>query len=188
MKRSGAFYAGLLLAQLLLRSGTAQVIRDGDCVVDAEILSLPTCALESNNGSLYVKRKFLPLFFADKSQHLAWRSLPADGWAYFDRKGLVLVKNVATMDNGPDEIHQGLVRVTRNGKWGLANLHGSFVVPFTYDGMLGYEPGHGWRACSGCRTVRDGEYSFFQGGTWIQLNRSGKVAGPAKEPQSPPDE
>ena len=160
----------------MLGLSQGQVFRDSNCVVDAEIWSLPACALETRDGRLYLKGQFLPLYHFEKPYGLAWSHLPQDGWAYFNRQGLVVVKNVATMDNGPDEFHSGLVRVTQGGKWGLANSKGTFIVPLAYDGILGYKPGFGWKACIGCRTISDGEYHRFDGGKWIQISPLGKIA------------
>ena len=85
-----------------------------------------------------------------------------------------MVRNVATMDNFANAFHYGLVRVSNGGKWGLADMHGRLVVSLRYDGMLDYQPGEGWKACLGCRSVSDGEHSGFDGGHWISLDRYGK--------------
>jgi hypothetical protein len=53
------------------------------------------------------------------------------GWIYVDRTGRVLARNVAAMDNGADGFHTGLVRVTRDGKWGLATTRGRLAVPMS---------------------------------------------------------
>lgn len=111
-----------------------EVIRHDGCVVDSEIWSLPKCALEFRNGRLYVSRLYLPLYFSPaETPHdrkgadgmgFAWTRLPEGDWAYFDRTGRVAVRYVAMMDNGPSAFHNGLVRVTRDKKWGLADSHG----------------------------------------------------------------
>jgi hypothetical protein len=164
----------------------SQVVRRGDCVVDAEVLLLPKCALETRDGHLYIFKEFLPLLFSTGKGRLASAALPEDGWAYFDRRGLIVVRNVANFDNGPSPFHHGLVRVNREGKWGLADSNGPFVVPLMYDGMLEYEePNRGWKVCTGCRSVSAGEYGWFEGGDWYWLDRHGKVAGKAENPMKP---
>jgi hypothetical protein len=172
-----------LVAFLFSRLACTQVIQDGNCTVDSEFWSLPQCALEIHSGELYVARAYLPLFFSSagkalqygSSENLAWTHLPQDGWAYFDRTGLVVVRNVATMDNAPNAFHYGLVRVTKDKKWGLADMHGRVIVPFAYDGMLDYREGTGWPACTGCKYVQQGEYGSFHSGKWISLDRHGKA-------------
>jgi len=144
-----------------LSSGFAQsqVAHRGDCVVDPEVFLLPKCALETRDGHLYIFQEFLPLLFSS-------------------RKG--------NFDNGPSPFHHGLVRVNRAGKWGLADSKGLLVVPLIYDGMLEYdEPNRGWTACRGCRSVSDGEHSWFEGGDWYRLDRRGTVAGKAENPMKP---
>ncbi|MGA2048379.1 MAG: hypothetical protein ABSG96_11840 [Terracidiphilus sp.] len=165
-----------------------QVVHRGDCAVDAEVLLLPKCALETRDGDLYIYKEFLPLFFSSAKDRLASTFLPEFLWAYLDRRGLIVVRNVANFDNGPSPFHHGLVRVNREGKWGLADSKGFFVVPLIYDGMLEYEETHrGWRACIGCRSVSDGEHSWFEGGDWYWLDQRGKVAGKAENPMKPGD-
>jgi len=167
------------------------VIRHGDCVADAELLALPACAFETKNGGLYVARYYLPMFFGSRADaygsplsgtnHFAFTAM-VGGWAYFDRTGRIIVQNVATMDNGPNAFHHGLVRVERNRKWGLADTHGRIETPLTYDGMLDFQEGKGWLACSGCHEETGGEYHWFKGGQWFWLDRKGKVLRAAQEP------
>jgi hypothetical protein len=133
-----------LTVALCIGSSRAQVIRNGDCTVDLEIMQLPACAIETHNGKLFVSKAYLPLFFSSTgtgmqtgtSRNFAWTHIPEEGWAYFNRTGLVVVQNVATMDNGPSEFHHGLVRITKRDKWGLADWQGKLIVPLEYDGIL----------------------------------------------------
>jgi hypothetical protein len=172
----------------------AQVVRYGDCSIDWELLQLPDCALSVKGNQLYVSQEFATDVFLHRVTGVAatpvivsghqWAgtNLPKRGWAYFDRNGLVVVQNVATMDNGPSEFHRGLVRVTREGKWGLAGLNGELVVPMQYDGLLDYKAGYGWLACTECRTVHQGDYSWFSGGNWVAIDHLGKVIGKTNDP------
>ncbi|HTJ30553.1 MAG TPA: WG repeat-containing protein [Acidobacteriaceae bacterium] len=180
----------VLILVLLIRSIPAQVIRSGNCTVDYELLQLPACALETHNGKLYLSKPYLQLFFSPTGKSLATGTpgnlastyLPDEGWAYLDHTGLVVVRNVAVMDNGANAFHYELVRITRSGKWGLADIHGKIVVPFTYDGMLDYQKGQGWPACTGCSYVHQGEYGYFRGGKWVALTRQGKAGLPIDPP------
>jgi hypothetical protein len=142
--------------------------------------------LKTKDGHVYVSKEYLPLFFPSGNARLASAGMPGGGWAYFNRHGLIVVQDVATFDNGASSFHSGLVRVVRNSKWGLANSQGLFVVPLKYDGMLEYEESNkGWRVCTGCREVSDGEHSWSEGGEWHWLDRLGKVAGKALDPRTP---
>ena len=172
----------------------AQIVKYGECAIDLELMTLPGCALESRNGHLYVLRRFAVDVLSSRvsgvaavpvsvgGHRLAWTALPDAGWAYFDRSGLVVVENVATMDNAADEFHNGLVRINVGNKWGLASLHGKVIAPLTFDGVLDVSGDHGWLACKGCRTVNDGEHSWFEGGEWFRLDRKGRVVGTATDP------
>jgi hypothetical protein len=86
------------------------------------------------------------------------------------------------MDNGANEFHHGLVRVTKDNKWGLADIQGRMIVPLTYDGILDYQADAGWLASTGCKDVKQGEYRDFQGGNWLRLDRRGKVRSAADPP------
>lgn len=169
----GKFLA--VIALISAAQARGQVIHAGDCVVDAQVWRLPTCALDMKSGRLYVKHIFLPAVFKETKNRLAWDAMPEGDWAYIDRTGLIRVRNVASLDNGPDPIKYGLVRVSIDGKWGLSNLQGGLIAPLSYDGIMPYQPSVGWKACTGCRTVTQGEYHSFVGGRWVQLDPSGRI-------------
>jgi hypothetical protein len=176
--------------------GLDQTATYGKCSIDLEVPVLPKCALEIRNGQLFVLRKFAEDVFAGRIHGLAANPVRVDKdrlasiwldegkWSYFDPTGRVVVQNVAAFDNAASEFQDGMVPVTKDGKWGLADTKGRFVVPPQYDGMAGWE-GPGWLVCSGCSFVQKGEHSWFSGGHWFQLDAKGRVAGEAKDPSSP---
>jgi hypothetical protein len=149
---------------------------EGACVVDRELLVLPRCALKTRGGQSYVAQPFVRRLFGKTGEKMAAAGTEGEGWIYFDRTGRVLVRNVAMMDNGADGFHHGLVRVTRDGKWGLATTRGRLAVPMEFDGILDpVESDRRWAACKGCRTAGDGEHNWFEGGTWYWIDPQGKV-------------
>jgi hypothetical protein len=79
----------------------------------------------------YVGQRFVRRLFSNTRQKMATAGLEGKGWIYVDRTGRVLARNVAAMDNGADGFHTGLVRVTRDGKWGLATTRGRLAVPMS---------------------------------------------------------
>ncbi len=199
MHFSTAILQAILLVSLS-RSVAAQepkTIRKGDCVVDPQLLSLPACALEVRNHETFVAQVYLPLFFGANADALgsvkkgtngfAYFADAGNGWVYFNRTGRIVVRNVATMDNGPGAFHYGLVRIVRDRKWGLADTRGKIEIPLTYDGMLDYQEGKGWLACSDCHQETDPEeeHHWFKGGHWVWLDRHGNVARPAQPPSTP---
>ncbi|MEP6897882.1 MAG: WG repeat-containing protein [Rhodanobacter sp.] len=171
MNRIAATLYLLLLASPWV--GEAQGVPRDACKVDADLPSVPSCALETRHGQLRVIAKYLQPLVASTDRRLIAVRLPA-GWAYIDRHGRVVVTDVAVMDNGANDFHHGLVRVTHNDKWGLADIHGRLVAPLTYDGMLDYQPGKGWNVCTGCRAASDGEHGWFEGGKWGSLDQRGR--------------
>jgi hypothetical protein len=154
----------------------AQKIEYKGCIVDAEVWKLPACALEKRkDGKLFVEQRYLAPFRFEKPYGYAWSSLPEGDLAYFDRGGEIRVRHVAMFDNGPGPFHHGLVRVEQSGKWGLANANGTLVVPLIYDGILEPSPpSNHWRVCRSCQTKPTGDYSYFDGGTWQDLDQRGR--------------
>jgi hypothetical protein len=156
--------------------------RKAACPIDREEeqIALPPCAVFSQGGRLRVIASHVAVLEFNE-YGLAPIVVPgAGGWSYVNRRGWVIVQNVAMMDNGANDFHHGLVRVRRDDKWGLADTKGKLVVPLRYDGMFDYAPKVGWVACSGCRKAQDkwGEHHWFEGGQWLRLNARGKVIGP----------
>ncbi|WP_158879676.1 WG repeat-containing protein [Rhodanobacter sp. L36] len=168
--------ASLCLLLFLFASPTIAIAQGAPrkaCAVDADLPSVPACALEIRHGQQRVIATYLPPLLASTRHHLIAAFLPT-GWSYINRHGLVVVTHVAVMDNGANDFHYGLVRVTRDGKWGLADTHGRLVVPLKYDGMLDYQSDKGWEVCTGCRAVPDGEHGWFEGGAWQSLDQNGR--------------
>ncbi len=166
------------LIAITVEMANSQVVQYRGCSVDAELLRLPSCAFETRNGHLYISSRYLKLFFVESKEKLESRVMPDGDWAYFNRSGRIVVTNVAPFDNGASYFHFGLVRVVRDGKWGLADEHGTPIVPFVYDGMYEFDDTlHRWKACKGCSEERFGEYSRFKGGQWFWLDERGLSIG-----------
>jgi len=181
--RSGAFQRCLdkLLMATLLLGGVlhAESLTVGGCTVDDEIVQLPRCSLTIEQGQLYLRSEFLKFLFPGRDKHLVGRAVEGEnGYVYFNRCGRAVIRNVAMMDNGADYFQHGIVRVVRDGKWGLANQQGKLIVPLRFDGILpAADNQRRWAACTGCKTVTDawGEHSWFEGGTWFWIDTQGRV-------------
>jgi hypothetical protein len=171
----------LLAASIYQYRVAAQDAHNENCAPDPELIAVPPCAIQHIGGQTRIIQSHLTTRSFNKyGLAPAWIE---GGWTYVNRRGLVVVENVAIMDNWANEFHHGLVRVTHNDKWGLADTHGKQVVPLQYDGALDYEPGIGWLVCKGCvDTPINGEYSWYKGGQWFRLNAQGKLIGPTKSP------
>ncbi len=186
------YFAVLILLGGASTSLKSQLVQVGNCRVDLELMNLPPCAVETRNGRVFIVKEVAEILFTRPSitarrvkvegRSLACVFVPGTGWSYIDRSGQVIVKNVAFFDNGGSPFHNGLVRVKRDEKWGLANAKGLLVVPLEFDGILEFNSGR-WLACKGCKTQRAGEYSFFTGGSWFAIDQHGRVVGKAQEPR-----
>lgn len=166
---------GLALALVFSHFAWGQIIKTPGCSVDLELVKLPSCAIVTKNDHTYISAPFVQPLFQGVNSRLASTLLPDGAWAYLDRSGLVRVTGVAFFDNGASSFHYGLVRIVRNGKYGLANEQG-ILVSRLYDGMLEFAPDHcGWKACDSCHLKKFGEYSSFEGGNWFLLNRHARA-------------
>lgn len=117
----------------------------------------------------------------------AWLFSPGQGWIRVDRKGRVILRDVATLDNGPDPFRNGLVRVRAQGKWGYADETGKLRIAAEYDGALPFVAGKG-KACKGCQEVCANaacEAKSLAGGQWVLLNPRGKVLKTWTDSKSP---
>jgi hypothetical protein len=89
--------------------------------------------------------------------------------------------NIFCFDNGPDDVSEGLFRITDSPnvlhqKIGFAKLTGEIVIPDTLD--FAYPFSEGLSAyCEGCVTKFDkyGEHTYSKGGKWGYINKSGEI-------------
>ena len=100
----------------------------------------------------------------------------AEGWAYIDTEGEVLVRPFV-FDNGPDPFSEGLARFVEDGRYGFFDVRGAVVIPATFDWV---EPFAGGTAafCTGCTKVMYGENWSMEGGEWGHIDRTGAVIAP----------
>ncbi len=78
-------------------------------------------------------------------------------------------------DSGPDEFVEGLARyIGPNGKFGFVDTNLKVVIPATFDFVHPFKNGRA-EFCVGCSQsrVREGEYSFYEGGTWGLIDKKG---------------
>jgi hypothetical protein len=129
--------------------------------------------LERRGSGLVVRRSVLRhLSFIDGLSSVWSKGL---GWMYLNKTGKIIIEGVSAMDNGPDDFHDGLVRVERNGKCGFSNREGKAAIPLIYDGCLNFE-NKAARVCLKCHSECDDKecgHHEFKGGEWICINTSG---------------
>lgn len=146
------------------------------CLFDFERGEVPNCILKSSTGVLSIAPQYLKDLEFD-SHGLAAVKSPTDGWMYVNRKGRVLIRGVAVMDNAADAFHDGLVRVVKDKKYGFANRSGRIVIPPVYDGAMNFENGSA-KICNRCQdkcAEPACEHHFFLGGDWFFINTKGAI-------------
>lgn len=89
-----------------------------------------------------------------------------------NRKENVLFE-VLSMDNGPDYVQEGLLRIRKNDKTGYANMDGKIVIQPLYDLALPFKNESAIVAIGG-RYVQSGEYQNLEGGKWGLIDKKGK--------------
>jgi hypothetical protein len=155
------------------------------CIVeDLDTPAMPKCVIESRHGVMFVPRHYW-MHPAFNQYDLAPFTIQSFGRVYVNRAGRVVIRDVAFMDNAPDEFHHGLVRIERDGKWGYASPTGRIVVPLEYSCALNYKDQHsdvGPLLCVGCRATRQGDHDACSGGKWYRINTKGQLTSTGAQP------
>ncbi|MCE9600003.1 MAG: WG repeat-containing protein, partial [Spirochaetia bacterium] len=114
-------------------------------------------------------------FFASEFNRHGFASVAEEsGFFFIDQKGKHRFQMFA-YDNGPDYFAEGLARFVEKGKVGFFNEKAERVIPATFDFATPFENGF-TVACNGCKRKMDGEHWTMEGGKWMVLRKSGKVA------------
>ena len=133
------------------------------------------CLESKKSGELQVTSRTLAKLSFDEKGLTVIRDKVL-GWTYVNKKGIIVISGVATMDNWADSFHDGLVRFSRNDKWGFADRNGKEVVPPMYDGSYNFENGIA-KVCVGCHSEQESpesEYHTWTGGQWTCINTRGE--------------
>ena len=149
------------------------------CLFDFERGEIPNCLRLLAGGDLFIAPHVVRQLHFDSYYGLAPVFSRVNGWMYVSRKGKAVVRDVPTVDNGPDLFHDGLVRVLSHQKYGFANRKGQLVIPLTYDGAINFDNGKA-KVCKGCESKCSGadcERHVFAGGEWFQIDTQGTIVG-----------
>lgn len=153
---------------------SAQDSKQASCVVDdLDTPTMPACVVQSRNGGLFVPKKYW-MHPAFNRYGLSAFTIQSFGRVYINRSGRIVIRNVALMDNGPDEFHHGLVRLNRETMWGYADPSGRIVVAVKYSCAINTED-IGPLICIGCRIEQVDEYHACRGGHWFQPDTHGHL-------------
>jgi len=176
---------------VLMSPATAQSLRspqESPCVVeDIDTTTLPACVIQARNDALFIPKKYWmhPTF---NRYGLSPFTIQSFGHVYINHTGRIVIRDVATIDNGPDDFHHGLVRINHDQMWGYADPSGRIVVPVKYSCALNYKDkyqDYGPLVCSGCRLEKQGEYTSCLGGQWFQVDIHGHLEpAPSPVPES----
>ena len=143
------------------------------------------CAATGPDGRPRLNRSYLTRLRYDYrglASVLLWDGIdPRKFQWFYVRRGVIPVP-VESMDNGPDYFEDGLARSRVGGKIGYIDRKLNLVIPATYDGAYPFRDGVAV-VCTACtivydRTVSEGERSWYEGGQWGRIDRSGRVVSP----------
>ncbi|MGB6160106.1 MAG: WG repeat-containing protein [Acidobacteriaceae bacterium] len=161
------------------------------CVVkDIDTPTMPKCVIQPRNGELFIPKRYW-MYPSFNQYGLAPFTILSFGRVYVNRTGRIVIRDVAFMDNAPDEFHHGLVRIEHEGKWGYADPTGKIIVPTQYSCALNYQNKDmhtdiGPLLCVGCRIEQQGDYKGCFGGKWFLTDSHGNLT-PAPRPISAGD-
>ena len=97
------------------------------CVVkDIDTPTMPKCVIQPRNGELFIPKRYW-MYPSFNQYGLAPFTILSFGRVYVNRTGRIVIRDVAFMDNAPDEFHHGLVRIEHEGKWGYADPTGKIT-------------------------------------------------------------
>ncbi len=83
-----------------------------------------------------------------KASGLALVKPEGAGWSFVDARNQVVLEPFY-FDNGPDELHDGLARVVKDGKVGFVDEQWRLVISPRFDAAFGFDGGVA-RVCTGC--------------------------------------
>jgi len=171
----------VLIAPVAAQSPVSQ--KAPPCVIkDVEGPVMPSCVIQARNNALYIPMRFWNhTTFNRYGLSAFW--IESLGRVYINRSGRVVIRDVALMDNGPDDFHHGLVRINRDQMWGYADPSGRIVVPVKYSCALNYKDKYqdiGPLVCVGCRMEQQGDYHACVDGTWFHVDSQGSLTSSAR--------
>jgi hypothetical protein len=143
------------------------------------------CATTGPDGRLRLKQSYLARLRYDchglASVMLFNETDKGKARWFYVRRGVVPVP-VETMDNGPDYFEDGLARSRVGGKIGYIDRKLNLVIPAAYDGAYPFRDGVAV-VCTACilvfdSTVTEGGRSWYEGGQWGRIDRTGRVVSP----------
>lgn len=137
------------------------------------------CASQGSGGFYEIKKPALKQIQFD-SRGLAGGSIAKDGCYWLNKKGEL--KKTHCFDNGADYFQEGLARyIDDKGKFGYMNTQLRVKIPASYTFAFPFENDFA-KVCNDCKTVTDPstEHSTVTGGSWMVINKSGKVVRSCK--------
>ena len=141
--------------------------------LDDDTLSHRDCAWKGASGEFHVS----PVHFRRLDfDNYGLASINIDGGFYYVRRDGRTAPTMM-MDNWADPFIDGRARSPVNGKIGYIDRHLTLIISAKYDGA--YLFNHGFAVvCAGCKVKSGGEYSWYEGGKWGCIDRSGREQAP----------
>ena len=154
-----------------------------------EIVSCPSCpksylvsfndtinggyGYKDQQGKVVIAPGKYPMVFTDTFRIYAFVVNPEKGFVAIDRQEKVLYE-VFPFDNGPDNVSDGLFRITENHKIGYADsATGLVMINPQFDCAWPFENGIA-RVSIDCKTLTNGEHSTWQSDHWFFVDKKGR--------------
>ena len=128
-----------------------------------------------SDGLLFVSKTEAPT--KPKTSQLTMTQAADGKWVIIDSNKEMRYE-VFFYDNGPDFPSEGLIRVVKNGKIGYANAKTfAIVIEPQFDCAFPFENGKA-KVSNNCKTVKEGEHSFWTSETWQYVDKKGRTSLP----------
>lgn len=104
---------------------------------------------------------------------IVYDSINTKGMTVAIDKNEHILFDIVFFDNWPDEIHDGLFRVKRNGKIGFANSKGEIIIPCQFVCAYGFENGRAKVAYHCTETHDDCDHTTPKSDAWFYIDTKG---------------
>lgn len=128
---------------------------------------------KNQEGKAVIPADYEMAFTEDFSNKIAFVAT-GEGIMAIDQTGTPVLAPFV-IDNGPDELQEGLFRFVEKEKFGFADKDGYKVIPAKFDFVGSFREALA-PFCKGCTAKKDGEMTTWGGGKWGYLSKNGQVA------------
>ena len=171
--------AWLILLAVTLLAACSEKTTGKIWLLECEDDAPESCGYVNEQGDIMIDFGKYPMCFTDTFEHYAIVVDQDEGIVAINREEEIMYR-VFVYDNGPDYPRDGYFRIIQDKKIGYADVQtGEISIPPKYTAARPFENNYA-PVCPDCEEVKDGEYSSWVNGKWGLIDKSGKMALPAK--------